>query len=581
MGSASRSSFFGFEIAKTGLFISQHNLNVTGHNISNVNTPGYTRQRLITSAIEPYSTIGKLASYEHGILGGGTSSHYIEQLRSSYLDREFRMQNSSTNTWNARLQGLEFIEQIFDEPNEVGILSHIQDFHNALSDLATTSTGEAQRTALQNAAKILTDTFNQYYRQLTVQQSNLNNEVETKVNEVNSYAERIGELNKLIYNFEMTGEHANDLRDQRNLLLDELSCLVEIDVVEYKTVDHEPARLRVSLGEGASKGDLVNHTTVNKLHMEAVANSIEYDPASGDPQNVIGDPADTIWAIMWDAGYKQVVVNNPNDANNPLYEGTPDPTENIADRPGTTPPGTWFTDNYGADPANNDMTKMFDLVGEGEIKGTLTLRDGDDSENIGIPYLVHQLDTLARAIVEEFNKIHNSGYRDSRGSGPETGIDFFDDYGDSYDSITAGNFKLDDNMTELEDVWNIACSDEPIASNVFNEGNNRNTVKKLLDLFASNNASPANNVANFHDFYNSFLIAIGTTTKFARTEQTSMQILATSADTQRMSISAVSIDEEMTNLIKFQHAYAASSRVITAMDEALDRIINSTGVVGR
>ncbi len=93
MGSASRSSFFGFEIAKTGLFISQHNLNVTGHNISNVNTPGYTRQRLVTSAIEPYSTIGKLASYERGILGGGTQSHYVDQLRNEYLDREFRLQN--------------------------------------------------------------------------------------------------------------------------------------------------------------------------------------------------------------------------------------------------------------------------------------------------------------------------------------------------------------------------------------------------------------------------------------------------------------------------------------------------------
>ncbi len=214
----------------------------------------------------------------------------------------------------------------------------------------------------------------------------------------------------------------------------------------------------------------------------------------------------------------------------------------------------------------------------------LTLRDGNHSENVGIPYLVHQLDTLARAIVKEFNAIHNAGYPDPRsgaadGNGADAGygIDFFDDYGDNYDKITAGTFKLDDDMTDPEDVWRIACSDVEITDSN-QEGNNHNTIDRLLDKFS---AKDVGDISNFTDFYNSFLLTIGFTTDFARTQYTNRETLATSSDTQRMSISAVSIDEEMVNMVKFQHAFAASSRVITAMDEALDRIINSTGVVGR
>ncbi len=623
MGSASRSSFFGFEIAKTGLFISQHNLNVTGHNISNVNTPGYTRQRLVTSAIEPYSTIGRLATYEKGILGGGTQSHVIEQLRSDYLDREFRLQNSNLNTWAKRLESFEFIEEVFSEPNEVGYLSHLQDFHNALNDLVTDSPGKSQRTELQSAAKKLTATVNQYYRQLIDQQAGLNKEVEAKVGEVNRLSTAIGDLNKLIYNFEMTGEHANDLRDQRNVLLDELSSLVEIEVREYQVASHEPKRLSVTIGKGTSRGSLVDHTTVNALELKEVKNRIEYDYDPSQPEsdtnikNEVGDPLDNVLAIVWADDYEQIVLedrrNNivPPPAGypfDPLYEGVPRPEANIttakvlSDPTDPTSPRVdvaWFDENYNGDPLDPDdppssaqMQLMYDLLGEGEIKGILTMRDGDDDENIGIPYLVHQLDTIARSIVKEFNNLHNQGYPDWRSSitpipvpgytGTEgAGIDFFADYGlqyaDDYSKITAGNFKLDDNMTGPDDVWNIACSDVPVTDDN-QEGNNHNTMDKLLNLFDREDVPV---VDNFSDYYNSFLLTIGFTTDYARTQHTNKETLALSADTQRMSISAVSIDEEMTNMIKFQHAFAASSRVITAMDEALNTIINGMGVVGR
>ncbi len=652
MGSASRSSFFGFEIAKTGLFISQHNLNVTGHNISNVNTAGYTRQRLVTSAIEPYSTIGRLATYEKGILGGGTTSHYIEQLRSDYLDREFRLQNSNVNTWAARLESLEFIEQIFDEPNEVGVLKHLQDFHNAISDLATDSAGQSQRTALQSAAKKLTETFNQYYRQLVDQQVGLNEQVEAKVDQVNRLTAAIGELNKLIYNFEMAGtsssnmhaasgtigEQANDLRDSRNVLLDQLSSLVQIEVKEYRESDNEPPRLSVTMGSGASKGYLVDHTTVNKLYTQEVDNRIQ-----GDADNKVGAPLEKVTVIMWgDPTPNGADAANPNDppidpapgapaVELPVYNyrdrgpNTHIPTANTANVyisdageapdpsiPGDTgeaptlvygnmaayngeppDPEAPYYDNY-RPPTNVQMEAMYEMLGEGEIKGLLTMRDGDHSENVGIPYLVHQLDRLARAIVKEFNEIHNAGYCDPKAPGGSVNnIDFFYDLGmgdytgtdpeeqAAYEAnalarITSGTFTLDDGMTDPNDVWRIACSDVPVDAN--QEGNNHNTIDRLLARF---DAEDVGDVSNFSKFYNSFLLTVGFETDFARTQETNMETLAVSADTQRMSISAVSIDEEMVNMVKYQHAFAASSRVITAMDEALNTIINGMGVVGR
>lgn len=567
MGGASRSSFYGFEIAKTGLFISQHNMNVTGHNISNANTKGYTRQRLVTSALEPLSGIGKLATYEKGLVGGGTTSHYVEQLRSAFLDSEYRTQNSKNGTWSERLDALEFAETVFDEPNEVGVIKHIQQFRSALADLSKTSTGQAERAAFISAAKTLTSTFNQYYNQLTNQQNDLNSEIKTKVDgQVNSLAERIGALNEKIYNFEMSGEHANDLRDQRNVLIDELSSLVQVDVREYKEGEGTPARLSISIGKDKSKGNLVDHTTVNKLALKAVNNSIQEDTTNAP--NVVGQATSTVWAVMWADGYQP-----PPPAAGPTDNREADFTAN-------------YTNTTDPHPTAEQMKKMYDLLGEGEIKGTLTMRDGNDTKNVGIPYLVEQLNTLARSIVKEFNTIHNQGWsqpHNSNGNKSETGLDFFKDFGDpddgltnNYDLVTAGNFQLDNKMTKDTDVWNIACSDQKITDTT--EGNNVNMVQKLLGVVDGKNHA---NVGNFTEYYNAFLVEIANQTSYCKTEYQTADTLKTSADNARLSLSQVSIDEEMTNMVKFNHAFNASSRMINTIDEMLDKVINGMGMVGR
>lgn len=569
--SSSRSSFFGFEIAKTGLFINQHNLNVTGHNISNVNTPGYTRQRLVTSAIEPYSSIGLLAPLEHGLLGGGTRSHYVEQLRSEYLDRQFRNQNSIVSTWASRTQGLDFVQGLFREHNASGIFDMLMDqFSAALGDLQTDPTLKANRTGVVTSAQNLTTSFNQFYDQLVNRQTDNNEEIKDLVSQVNKYADDIKELNRLIYAFEINGEHANDLRDQRNLILDQLSSLVEVEVREYKDPNGGPNRLSVSIGSGASKGYLVDHVEANHLDTSTTAaNYIQEDPTAA---NVSSHPLEKVCMITWATGYSH---------------GT--------DLPATFP----------ANPAG--LGDLKDIVGNGQIYGLLTLRDGDSTDTKGIPYFVHQLDQLAQALATEFNKLHMQGYSSpnaENGNISDYGIKFFKDFGPamntvpgtpgyvaatdpgdpSYDpslwdtyvasKVTAGNFQLDPAI--LKSAWNIACSNEKVTDT--NQGNNLNVVDGMLKLFQKAQSS---SVGNFGDFYRAFLTDIGNTAAFSIDQQQRNALMTENCDVQRMSISAVSIDEEMTNLIKFQHAYAASSRVITTMDEALEKLINGTGIVGR
>ena len=120
--------FYGLEIAKTGLFISRRALDVTGHNIVNADTVGYTRQRLVTQSIDPYAYDGRLAMVASKAVGGGVESQVLDQIRSDYLDREYRHENSDLGFWSTRTSEMEYIETLLNEGTENSISQSLADF---------------------------------------------------------------------------------------------------------------------------------------------------------------------------------------------------------------------------------------------------------------------------------------------------------------------------------------------------------------------------------------------------------------------------------------------------------------------
>jgi len=220
------SIFYGFNIARSGLFASQRALNVAAHNIANANTEGYTRQRLEVSAAKPIDIgNGKL-------IGTGVKTGNIVQIRDEYLDFKYRGENTSYGEWLARSEALQTIEAIFNEPSTSGIATVLDQFFSSLHSLNDSPESFTVRALVRQRGIALTNTLNHMAEQLKKLQSDIDFEIKTIVDEINGYANQIVNLNRMIFSTEIGGGIANDLRDQRNLILDKLSQLVNIDYYE-------------------------------------------------------------------------------------------------------------------------------------------------------------------------------------------------------------------------------------------------------------------------------------------------------------------------------------------------------------
>lgn len=512
-----RSTFYGLEIARSGLFTSQQGLSLTGHNIDNANTVGYTRQRMVTKSIEPPVNTGLLRSPSKGQIGGGVDVIAIDQIRDSFLDMQFRRENTTRGEWTAKTNALQYIEDVFREPSEAGINQSIAELFDSLQELAKYPESKEIRSLVRQDAIKLTETIRHYDSQLKQLRREQDTAINIAVMDINDIIVNIRDLNEQIFKFEIDGEVANDLRDRRNLLMDELSELIEVDY--YETPD---GRFRVDI----AGMPLVDHVHVNKLETVLVEDSV-----------VDGQ----IYEVKWEGIDKKVPING------------------------------------------------------GRLRGLIDMRDGrgpEHNEPMGIPYFIHQLDNLARAFVQEFNAIHREGYSlhhsdvDSVNGYNFFAYDDIDGHGVEIDisKVTAANISVAPEI--MEDIYNIAMAEEPtIVDGVPREGDNRIGLK-LIDLRNKKDISITVgdrdiSIGNLEDYTKGIIADLAVESSHSGKMMEGQVILTNSLQNKRLSVSGVSIDEEMTMMIQYLHSFNAASRMITTIDEQLDVLINRTGVVGR
>lgn len=496
------SMFFGLEISKSALAVSQRSITLTGHNIANANTVGYTRQRILQQAIDPSLAPSHIATDKRAIIGGGVETCVIDQIRSDYIDRQYRKENASLGYWSARAEELQYIEAILNELSDSSISAAMKDFFNSVSELSMDPVNEEIRTNVQQNALKMIDTFGHYYRGLVDLQTTYNESMKVTVQDINDLLTNIASYNKQVFAYELSGQKANDLRDKRNVLLDQLSELIGI------TYEEDSNGYFIVNCDGV---ELINHSTATLLEAQPVLTG----EVSGAP-----------------------------DFYEIYYEGTT----------------TTFSYN------------------DGELYAYKILRDGNSPDEVGIPYVLQNLNTLARYMAEAFNDVHSDGYTMPYGAQPsQTGINFFDVPAGGYGDITAGTLGLSAQI--LANVNNIAASSVFIDTSAANpeKGNNVNA----LALSALTTRTDIPGVGNFENYLKSTIveIAIGSSTSQKMTY--SQKTIVDNLENRRQSVSGVSLDEEMVQMITYQHAYAAASRVLTAIDEALDVLINRTGLVGR
>lgn len=506
-------SFYGLEIAKSAIFISQQAVNLAGHNIANASTAGYTRQRVTAVALDAADFSGRYAPLQKGGVGAGAHIKAVDQLRNAYIDRALRQEYSDMGRFSTRTDELEYIEAIFNEVRGRGISGTLSEFFDSIQEFSKDPVSKEIRTNVQQNALKLTESFNHYYKQLSEHQAVMNESLKMASLHVTGILSTIAAYNKSIYSYELGGEKANDMRDKRNLLLDELSEYLDI---EY----HEDSSAKLTISAG---GDLlVSHTDFFAL--TAVAD-------------------------------QQGVVTGTPDFYRLCIEGTDDGT---------------------GSPIELKYTS-------GRLYAYKELRDGNSPTDIGIPHLLTSLNKLVRGLAEAFNSVHEDGYTIPHGAvASETGVRMFevplDTFGQpDYSALNAGNFRLSPDV--INDVYKFAGSSNFIdnSTNSPELGNNLNALR----LAALTNAENMLEGAGFEGFLKGAVLELAIESSRSQSIFTGQQAVVGNLETRRESISGVSVDEEMVVMMRYQHMFAAASRVINAIDEALEKLINGTGLVGR
>jgi len=226
------------DLGGSGLLSHQKAIQVTGHNIANVNTPGYTRQRVNLEARPPMANTP-------GQAGTGVNVTEIQRIFDRFLGVQINSENQELGRWEAQKGALEITEIIFDEFSGSGLNAAMSEFWNSWQDVVNNPAGYTERAALLSKSRHLATTINTISSDIQQQQIQLDLNIEATVNEINSMAVQIFDLNKKISEFEISGQSANDYRDQREELLKELSSKIDIN-----TFEDSRGRITVSVGNG-------------------------------------------------------------------------------------------------------------------------------------------------------------------------------------------------------------------------------------------------------------------------------------------------------------------------------------------
>jgi len=534
-------SFFGLNIAARGLTTAQRNLDVVSHNLSNVNTPGFTRQKAKQVASNP------LLSFDRtGMIGTGSEVALIQRVRDEYLDYKFWSESVFFGEWDAKRILLSDVEAAFNEPSDGGFTKILNEYFNAMQELSKDPSAPATRALIKEKGVAVARYFNNLALRFEKLQHDINQNVSVKVDQLNSYATQISQLNKQIYTLEVDGSHANDLRDRREYLVDNLSKLVNIEANEIVVGKLPGGRDDKHFVVSVGGKPIVNHFELTKLTVHPRDSKVNEE----DIEN--------LYHITWEDGSK---VN----------------------------------------------------INSGELKGYLDVRDGNSGINgspsfKGIPHYINKLNNFVRT----FAMALNEGYCDNNSNGsiepeedffghadgyslnsaegdPPSGVRFFTMTGDDgnplnsndfifgagtiaeieskYKSITARNFCVSADI--IADINLISTSDQP---------EQKGNINVLTSMLKMRNNSHMFSEGSPEDYMKSLVATLGVDSQQAVKYYDNLNTIVKQIDNRRLSISGVSVDEEMAGMIKFQHAYMAAAKMINLMDELYDVLINRVGI---
>lgn len=460
-------NLFGLmNIAQSSLLSQQKAIDITGNNIANVNTPGYSRQRV--NLVQHYpSKVGN-----DTVSRGVTVNPQIQRFYDQFLTNQLNGENNALGRWEAQKESLGKVEMLFDEASGYGLSSAMSEYWNAWQDLSANPDGVVQRSNLISAGQYMSSTFNHISENLTAIQNDIDKHVDAIVDDVNTMAEQVVELNRKIVQQEANGHSANAYRDERDQLVFEMSKQIGIESFE-----DGDGNITIMVGNGKP---LVDGTTTWQL---ATVNS-------GGVQN-----------IQWQ-------------------------------------------DSSGG---NVDITTQ---ISGGELKGWIETRD------VLITDYTTQLDLLAETMINEVNSLHSSGL--TLDPVTTTGVNFFT-------GTNAASIAVNNDIVNNSDLIATAGAGGTLP------GDNTNAIA-IAALQNDNTLMPGS--SNFDSYYGTLVGSVGSDVQAADLSLNHQEKMVLNLQNYRQEVSGVSLDEEMVNLIKYQHAYDAAARMINTASEMLDTLMS-------
>ncbi|MBO1685817.1 flagellar hook-associated protein FlgK [Clostridium butyricum] len=599
--------FDTFTVATRGINVQQGAINTTAHNIANANTVGYSRQRAVIETTRPFGGMSKFDSCGPGQIGTGAQITSIMRVRDSFIDYQVRNETSKLGNYQVTSDFLSQIEDVFGEPSDSGIQTLFSEFYSSFQELAKTPDKTSARTVALQKASALADALNHTYTQLEKKVTDAQELLQQNVTDINSMLDQINDLNQQISQVCAVGQTPNDLMDKRDNLLDSLSSMFGITIEKDA---RETINLKVEgfPSHGTSIDNLVNSKPNTDYTRFSYVKGVEYaknpdgsvdtskleveyyplgDSTSAPKKITISGTADELKDLKGSLEQNRILI-----ADEEGIVGTPDPvtgdtTMSVAD----LKKATFKMYQYDKNVNNVDPKDI-----KGEVAGNQSAQDL-------IKGYMSELDKMAAALAYSVNAIQTGSdgsgkiLVDSNGNAFEC-IFVNGDGSTSDDGVNAKNITVNKNL--INDVSKLNCGST-------NEAGEKNgdRAQAIADLLTTKiNLSELSDVNELdrkkffdksgisldaggisiegskdgktvHSYYKDMISQLGTKAQEAnRKAANQSDVILKNIKLQRLSVSGVSIDEEMTNLIQFQHSYSANAKMISTIDELLDVVIN-------
>lgn len=463
------STFFGINVAYSGLTAQRRAMDILGYNMAHANDPTYKRQRLVMTEGAVLAQSQESSPTGSSAIGMGVKAGDVERVRNVILENRLNSAMQDSAEWSFKNTTMTQLESVLGEPSDTGLQADLDKFWKSWNSLASKPDDISLRTTVLENATALSQRIQYTYQQMNDVRTDLNYTLSDKVDQINQIAGQIGELNNDIGALESGQVPVNDLLNKRDALVSQLGKLTSIS----------------QFGESGS--DFIISVGGRTLVQGNMVNKLDAVPGAGG-----------IYNVKWSS-----------DGDDAVLQG-------------------------------------------GEMKAVLELRDST------IPDYLSQLDNFASSLVESVNTIHHTG----KTLDGTDGGDFFKA------GITAANICLDDNIAKQPRLIAASADGNVGDATIAVQINNLKDQKLPSGL-------------SINDMYRKLVGDIASSADSADSQAAARDLSVQQYTTQQQSISGVSLDEEMSNMIKFQQAYNASARMLTAWDQMLSVLIDKTGLAGR